>query len=80
MSGPEHFAEAERLIGAITKPDALLPTSRVLLPGDHGDVLALAQIHATLSGVYAHNRATTELTGLLHVMFDQIREAREAAS
>jgi hypothetical protein len=41
MSG-HHYGEAERLIGAVTHHGNLEP-------GDHGDVLALAQVHATLA-------------------------------
>ena len=59
MTGPEHFKEAERLINAVTKPGALLPASRVLQPGDHGDTLALAQVHATLANAAATADALT---------------------
>ena len=48
MTGPEHFREAERLTAVVTKPDALTG-HRLLNSGDHRDVLALAQVHATLS-------------------------------
>ena len=37
MTGPEHYKEAERFI------------RWSLRPGDQGDVLALAQVHATLA-------------------------------
>jgi hypothetical protein len=48
MTGPEHYNEAERLIGLVQcKP---YPGSApVLQPGEHADVLALAQVHATLT-------------------------------
>ena len=49
MTGPEHYREAERLIAEITHAGALLPQSRVLNAGDHGGVLAWAQVHATLA-------------------------------
>jgi hypothetical protein len=68
MTGPEHYREAEQILN----------------PGEYEDMemtpfhVALAQVHATLAGVYAHNRATTELTGLLQAMLDQIRELHEA--
>ncbi|WP_101784262.1 hypothetical protein [Nonomuraea indica] len=42
MTGPEHYREAERLIGAVTHRG-------LLEPGDHSGVLALAQVHATLA-------------------------------
>lgn len=48
MTGPEHYREAEGLIEAITKRDAL-SGARILQPGDHRDVLALARVHATLA-------------------------------
>lgn len=53
MTGPEHYREAERLTAVVTKPDAL-SGNRLLQPGDHRDILALAQVHATL----AHAAAT----------------------
>jgi hypothetical protein len=49
VTGPEHYCEAERLIANITRAGAMLPQNRVLEPGDHSDVLALAQVHATLA-------------------------------
>ena len=49
MTGPEHYREAERLTMEVTKPGAMLPQNRVLEHGEHGDVLALAQVHATLA-------------------------------
>jgi hypothetical protein len=42
MTGPWHYAEAERLIAGITH-------NRMLESGDHRDILALAQVHATLA-------------------------------
>lgn len=40
MNGPEHYAEAERLVAQATKG---LPASQ------HGAVVAEAQVHATLA-------------------------------
>jgi hypothetical protein len=45
----EYVKAAEYLIAAVTKPSTMIPTDRVLQPGDHGDVLALAQVNATLA-------------------------------
>jgi hypothetical protein len=47
-TGPEHYREAEQLTESVTIRDAL-SGRRILMPGDHGDVLALAQVHATLA-------------------------------
>jgi hypothetical protein len=51
MTGPEHYRQAEQLIGSVTKRDAL-SGARILAPGNpecRRDVLALAQVHATLA-------------------------------
>ena len=56
MTGPAHYKEAERLIGSVqwmSEPDAI----PMLQPGEYDDdggsdprdVLALAQVHATLA-------------------------------
>jgi len=60
MTGPEHYREAERLTAVVTKPDAL-SGNRLLQPGDHRDVLALAQVHATLALAAATAVGSTDL-------------------
>lgn len=42
MTGAEHYQEAERIIASVTRRGHLEQ-------GDHADVLALAQVHATLA-------------------------------
>lgn len=44
MNGPQHYAEAERLAGSITHPDA----GKMTLD-EHKISLAAAQVHATLA-------------------------------
>ena len=78
MTGPEHYKAAEEHLGILLiekDPDGWRDA---LQSGELAVALQAAQVHATLAGVYAHNRATTELTGLLHAMLDQIRELRES--
>ena len=71
MTGPEHYAEAQRLIEWAGGPgsDGHAPEARA-------EAIGTAQVHATLAQVYAHNRATTELTGLLNAMLDRIQEVK----
>lgn len=47
----DNVQAAEYLIASVTKPGAMIPADRVLQPGDHADVLALAQVNATLAQV-----------------------------
>jgi hypothetical protein len=68
VTGAEHFEAAERCLSSVVDDSELSMA-----------LLAEAQVHATLAAAYAHNRATTELTGLLRAMLDQIREAQEPA-
>jgi len=49
----DNVKAAEYLIASVTKPSSMIPTDRVLTPGDHADVLALAQVNATLAMVDA---------------------------
>lgn len=42
-TGPEHFQAAEKLLAAITVDDCCL------VEGEHGNVIAAAQAHATLA-------------------------------
>ena len=49
MTGPEHYREAERLTDLATQPDSMSPDRRILRSGDNSEVLALAQVHATLA-------------------------------
>lgn len=85
MTALEHYLEAERLAGqAETWADADMGwkgslTTEERIQRRTAD-LAAAQVHATLAGVHAHNRATTELTGLLQAMIGWAQEAREATS
>jgi hypothetical protein len=74
VTGPEHYAEAERLLPIATQ---LMDSQQDALAMP---VLAKAQVHVMLAGVWAHNRALTELTGLLRLMLDQASEAREQAA
>ena len=65
MTGPEHYSAGERCLQAVND--------------DSEQSLALiaeAQAHFMAASVYAHNRATTELTGLLRAMMDELREHR----
>lgn len=42
MNGPEHYREAERIIGMVTEPSGGIHA-------DRDDVIAAAQVHATLA-------------------------------
>ncbi len=56
MTGPEHYAEAERLIaGTMKRADGLIGTP-------HPHVIALAQVHATLAHAAAAITAFMPLT------------------
>ena len=48
-TGPFHYTEAERLTLAVTMPDAINPQKRILRADADPDVIALAQVHATLA-------------------------------
>jgi hypothetical protein len=85
MTGPEHYREAERLTMAVTKPGAILPQSRVLDHGDHGDVIALAQVHATLALAAAtalgrEGEGRTQPGKDRAAWFDAAAECRKAAT
>ena len=49
MTGPEHYRIAQDLALACSKPDAMNPTVRILREHASPDVIALAQVHATLA-------------------------------
>ena len=70
MNGSEHYEAAEALIKEASKDGKSQAGVTALL--------ARAQVHATLSDVYAHNRDAFELQNLLLNMLDQIRELRES--
>ena len=76
MTGSEHYEEAQTLLAMASEQAAAIavddPTAGP--PGEPALSVATALVHATLAAVYAHNRATTELTGLLRLLIDQIRE------
>jgi hypothetical protein len=65
VNGAEHFRAAEEDMAAMAgkNPQAVQA------------LLARAQVHATLAGVYAHNRATTELISVLHALWEARKEA-----
>ena len=71
MDGPSHYQHAETLLDLASDDETGSD-----LENFH---LRKAQVHATLAGVWVHNRALTELTGLLRLMLDQASEAREQA-
>lgn len=49
MTGPEHYAEAERLIGRVTEPAVVPGYGPVIKAGAPPETIALAQVHATLA-------------------------------
>ncbi len=49
MTGTEHRMAAEMLIESVTVPHETIAGHRVLMEGSHGDVIALALVHATLA-------------------------------
>jgi len=81
MNGPQHFEEAENLLAMASETRCAIqagdPTAGP--PDEPALLVAEAQAHATLAGVYAHNRATTELIALLQTVLGELRETREAA-
>ena len=56
MTGPEHYREAERLIGEVTQP-GVMSGKPILKIGDNSQVIALAQVHATLAHAAAEAEA-----------------------
>ena len=67
MTGPEHFDCATRCIAEVTPPG--IPPFL-----NSTEMLALAQVHATLALVWAANRAQTETYGLLRSLIDAREE------
>ena len=53
MTGPEHYTEAEHLLGSLGKPYAE--------PGDEANTLATAQVHATLALAAATALGATQI-------------------
>lgn len=49
----ENYATAQQLLGSVTRPHPVNATARVLEPGDHSDVIAAAQVSATLAAADA---------------------------
>ena len=79
MTGPQHFEEAQNLLAMANEARCAIqagdPTAGP--PDEPALLVAEAQVHATLAGAYAHNRATTELIALLQTILGELREARE---
>jgi hypothetical protein len=48
MTGPEHYARAERLIAGVTM-DGTHPDSSAIIRNDEPETIAAAQVHATLA-------------------------------
>lgn len=71
MTGNDHYMTAERLLALVTLDDDVIE--------NQPNVIAAAQVHATLAMVYACNRAQTEAYGLLRAMLDEAGDRREAA-
>lgn len=59
-----HVRAAENLIASVTKADAMNPAKRILQPGDHADVIALAQVNATLAQVEVLREIADSLDGI----------------
>lgn len=58
MTRDEHYAEAERLM-QFHKSGNVVFEGKILQPQDRNDLLAYAQIHATLALASEHTRETT---------------------
>jgi hypothetical protein len=70
MSGPEHYAEAEWMLNAITEPHPSTPGHRPLSADIDPDVIAVAQVHATLA--LAASAPLADIVGILTEIRDEI--------
>ena len=84
-TGPEHYRAAEMLIESITVPSETIPQRRVLMNGDHAQVIALAQAHFTAALAAAtalgHEGEGRTMPGKDRAAwFDAAAECRKAAT